>query len=183
MCQHKYCLNLLSDCGLTASKPVSTPLDSAIHLHQDGGQPYSDIPAYHRLVGRLLYLTTTRPDISFATQQLGQIMAHPTTQHHKAAMRLVHYLKSSPGWGLFFPCNSTIQLLGFSDVDWGSCVDSRKSISGYYFFLGHSLISWKSKKQTIVSRSSAKAEYHTLTAATCQLQWITYLLKDFHVTC
>ena len=65
-CQRKYCLELLGDCGLTASKPAPTPLDSAIHLHQDGGQPYSDIPAYRRLVGRLLYLTTTRPDISYA---------------------------------------------------------------------------------------------------------------------
>ena len=70
LCQRIYCLELLQDSGLLASKPAATPLDPAVHLHQDGGQPYPDIPAYQRLVGRLLYLTTTRPNIAFATQQL-----------------------------------------------------------------------------------------------------------------
>ena len=73
-------------------------------------------------------------------------MAAPTMQHFKAAMRVVHYLKTSPGRGLLFSRTSEVQLLGFSDADWGGCVDTRKPISGYCFFLGHSFISWKSKK-------------------------------------
>ena len=117
LCQRKYCLELLQDSGLSASKPVATPLDPVIHLHQDGGQSYPDIPAYRCLVGRLLYLTSTRPDIAFATQQHSQFMANPTMQHYKAAMRVVRYLKASPGRGLLFSRKYEVQLLGFSDVD------------------------------------------------------------------
>ena len=104
-------------------------------------------------------------------------------QHFKAAMRVVRYLKASLGRGLFFSRSSEVQILGFSDADWGGCVDTRKSISEYCFFLGHSLISWKSKKQSTVSRSSAKAEYRALATATCELQWLVYLLADLHIQC
>ena len=129
LCQRKYCLELLQDSGLTTSKPASTPLDPTIHLHQDDGQSFSDIPAYHRLVGRLLYLTTTRPDIAFATQQVSQLMASPTMQHFKAVMRVVRYLKASLGRGLFFSCSSEVQILGFSDADWGGAMQTPASLS------------------------------------------------------
>jgi hypothetical protein len=84
---------------------------------------------------------------------------------------------------LFFPRNSSLHLQGFSDADWAGCVDSKRSISGQCFFIGSSLISWRTKKQTIVSRSSSEVEYRALTSATCELQWLLYLLKDLHVQC
>jgi hypothetical protein len=178
LCQRKYCLELLEDARLTGCKPVSTPLDPSIRLSQDGGSLYTDVSGYRRLVGQLLYLTTTRPDIAFAAQQLSQFMASPTDLHHKAALRVLRYLKRSPGRGLFFPHSSDLQLLGFSDADWGGCVDTRRSISGYCFFIGKSLVSWKSKKQPTVSCSSAEAEYRALASATRELQWLCFLLHD-----
>jgi hypothetical protein len=110
LCQRKYCLELLADAKLTKCKPASTPLDPSSRLHLDGGSAYHDVAAYRRLVGRLMYLTTTRPDIAYATQQLSQFMASPTVTHHPAALRVLRYLKRSPGRGLFFPHSSDLQL-------------------------------------------------------------------------
>jgi hypothetical protein len=115
--KEKYCLDLLKDSGLLGSKSAITPLDPSIKLHQDESKPYSDVSSYRRLIGKLLYLTNTRPDISFATQQLSQFLQKPTNVHYKAACRVVRYLKQHPGRGLFFPRDSEIQLLGYSDVD------------------------------------------------------------------
>jgi len=127
ICQRKYCLDLLKDTGLMASKPVTTPLDPSIKLHQDNSKPFEDILRYRRLVGKLLYLTTTRPDIAFVTQQLSQFLQAPTTVHYEAACRVVKYLKGSPGRGLVFRRDSNLQLLGFTDADWAGCLDTRRS--------------------------------------------------------
>jgi hypothetical protein len=140
------------------------------------------VPSYRRLIGRLIYLANTRPDITFATQQLSQFLTSPTEKHYLAATRILRYLKKCPGQGLFFPRQSSLFLSGFSDADWAGCLDSRKSISGQCFFLGSSLISWRTKKQITISRSSSEAEYRALGAATCELQWLLYLLTDLHVS-
>jgi hypothetical protein len=183
LCQRKYCLDLLSDSGFIDSKPVSTPSDPSIKLHADTSPLYEDISSYRRLIGRLLYLTTTRPDITFITQQLSQFLSKPTQIHHQAALRVLKYLKGCPGKGLHFPRSSSLQLQGFSDADWAGCYDTRRSISGQCFFLGNSLISWRTKKQLTVSRSSSEAEYRALASATCELQWLLYLLRDLHIQC
>jgi len=97
-------------------------------------------------------------------------------------MRVLRYLKNSPCKGLFFPRNSELQLLGFSDADWAGCLDTRRSIYGQCFFLGKSLISWRTKKQLTVSRSFSEAEFRALAATTCELQWLLYLLLDLQLT-
>ena len=183
ICQRKYCLDLLKDTGLMASKPVTTPLDPSIKLHQDNSKPFEDILRYRRLVGKLLYLTTTRPDIAFVTQQLSQFLQAPTTVHYEAACRVVKYLKGSPGRGLVFRRDSNLQLLGFTDADWAGCLDTRRSTSGYCFFIGTSLISWRAKKQHTISRSSSEAEYRALSFASCELQWLLYLMQDLNIKC
>lgn len=181
ICQRKYTLDILSECGLMASKPITTPMTKGTRLTQQGGNPLADPASYRRLIGKLLYLSQTRPDISFCVQQLSQFMGHPTSLHHEAAIRVLKYLKHTPAHGLFLPCSSSLQLKSFSDSDWASCPDSRRSITGYCIFLGDSLISWKSKKQATVSRSSSEAEYRALASTTCELQWLTFLLRDFHL--
>lgn len=179
--QRKYCLDLLKDSGLLGCKPASTPLDTSIKLHSAAGTPYADISGYRRIVGKLLYLNTTRPDIAFATQQLSQFMQAPTNVHFNAACRVLRYLKNNPGQGIFFSRTSEMQLIGYSDADWAGCMDSRKSISGYCFFIGKSLVSWRAKKQATVSRSSSEAEYRALSSAACELQWLLYLFADLRV--
>ncbi|GAU46985.1 hypothetical protein TSUD_403190 [Trifolium subterraneum] len=181
--QRKYCLDLLNHSGLLGSKPASTPLDPSIKLHNDNGKPFEDISLYRRLVGKLLYLTNTRPDIAYATQQLSQFLHNPTITHYKAACRVVRYLKHNPGRGLMFHRNSDIQIIGYSDADWAGCLDTRRSTSGYCFFLGSSLISWKAKKQLTISKSSLEAEYRALSSSTCELIWLLYLLKDLQIEC
>jgi len=114
---------------------------------------------------------------------LSQFLSNPTITHHQAALRTLKYLKGCPGKGLFSPKNSSLTLQGFSDADMVGCLDTRRSIIGQWFFLWHSLISWRTKKQVTVSRSSSEAEYRALASATCELQWILYLLHDLHITC
>ena len=139
--QHKYALELLEDSGLLASKPSSTSMDSTSLLSKATGTQFTDLSSYRRLVGKLLYLITTRPDISFNVQQLSQFLSYPTNVHHKAVVQVLHYIKHSPAQGLFFPSSLDLKLQAFSNSDWGGCPDSRNSITSYCIFLGPSLIS------------------------------------------
>jgi len=107
----------------------------------------------------------------------------PTTLHYKAPCRVIRYLKQNPSLGLFFPKQSELQLLGYVDADWAGCIDSRRLTIDFVFFLGLSLISWRAKKQLIVFKSSSEAEYRALSTATCELQWLLYLLKDLQIKC
>lgn len=101
--------------------------------------------------------------------------------HYNVACKVVRYLKHNPRRDLLFPRNSEVQILGYSDSDWAGCIDSRKSILGYYFFIGSSLISLCAKKQQIVSSSYSEAKYKALSTTICELQWLLHLFKDLHV--
>jgi len=183
LCQRKYCLDLLNDSSLLGSKLVSTPSDPSIKLHNDTSPLFTDIFAYRRLISRLIYLNTTRPEITFVTQQLSQFLSKPTQTHYNAALRVLKYLKGSPGKGIFFPRASCLHIQGYSDADWAGYKDTRRSISGHCFILGQSLICWRTKKQPTVSRSSSEAEYRAMASATCEMQWLLYLLRDLQVQC
>ena len=110
LCQRKYALELVADAGLLACKPFPTPMDSSVRLSKVHGEPLEDDSAYRRLIGRLLYLTTTRPDISYSVHQLSQFMAKPTSLHHQAALHILKYIKGSPGLSLIFPSHSNLKL-------------------------------------------------------------------------
>ncbi|CAH9081989.1 unnamed protein product [Cuscuta epithymum] len=179
--QRKYTLDILSENGYLNCKPYSTPMDSKIKLSKENGTALSDPKVYRTLIGKLLYLTVTRPDIAYSVQTLSQFLAKPTDIHLNAAHRILRYLKNAPGKGLFYSINSDLKLSGYSDSDWAGCVDTRRSVSGYCFYLGNSLISWKSKKQQVVSRSSTESEYRAAANAVCEAQWLHYLLKDFKI--
>eukprot|EP00256_Glycine_max_P032664 XP_006577544.2 uncharacterized protein LOC102661515 [Glycine max] len=166
ICQQKYCLDLLSESGMLGCKPSTTPMDSSLRLHQDSSAAMPDPLCYRRLIGRLLYLTSTRLDISLPVQKLSQFMANPTQIHFQATMCVLKYLKGYPSKGLLFRHDSSVHILGFSDADWATCTNSRQSVMGYFLFIGSSLVSWKTKKQHTVSRSSSEAEYRALASTT-----------------
>lgn len=182
MSQRNYTLQLIDDAGLLGSKPVNTPMDPRKTLNEFDGILLDDPTSYRRLIGRLIYLNITRLDIAFAVQQLSQFMSNPRDIYMNAAKHLLRYLKQSPGQGVLFSKQSNFQLKAFCDSDWGRCLDTRRSISGFCVFLGDSLISWRSKKQPTVSRSSAKAEYRAMASTSCELIWLKQLLKDFNIS-
>jgi len=109
-------------------------------------------------------------------------VTQPTLAHQKVASRILRYIKGSPGAGIFFPTDSSIQLKGFSESDWAGYIDTIRSITGFVVYLGSSLISWKSKKQATISRSSSEVEYRTLANATYELLWLIFLLGQFKVS-
>ena len=108
-------------------------------------------------------------------------MQEPRTDHWDAALRVVRYLKGTPGQGILLRSDSDLSLQGWCDSDWAACPITRKSITGWLVFLGHSPISWKTKKQNTVSRSSAEAEYRSMAAITCELKWLKGLLLSLGV--
>ncbi|XP_048632934.1 uncharacterized mitochondrial protein AtMg00810-like [Brassica napus] len=165
LCQHKYILELLTDAGLLDCKPSSVPMDPSIKLAAEVGDKIPNAEVYRRMIGRLLYLTITRPDIYFAVHKLCQYSSDPRVPHLKAAHKILHYLKGSIGQGLFYPVDDDFQIKAFCNSDWSQCPDTRRSISGFCIFVGNSLISWKSKKHDVVSHSSAEAEYRAMATA------------------
>ncbi|XP_019430222.1 PREDICTED: uncharacterized protein LOC109337657 [Lupinus angustifolius] len=119
--QGKYTLEIVSDAGLLGYKLAPTLMLHGTHLFQDSSTPYQDAPAYRRMIGRLIYLTNTMPNISFTVNQLAQFMTTPTTMHHVAAIRVIKYIKGTPALGLFYPASSTLHIKAYNDSDWTSC--------------------------------------------------------------
>ncbi|KAL5716951.1 hypothetical protein ACHQM5_010050 [Ranunculus cassubicifolius] len=158
-------------------KPVSTPLVPNSKLFANSGVKLPNPAIYHRLVGRLIYLTNTRPDISFAVSRVSQFMHDPCRTHLDAVYHILRYLKSCPGLGLFYGAGPQGPLQCYTDSDYGGSVDSR-STTGLCASRGSHLISWKSKKQAVVSRSSAEAEYRALALGTCEILWLRSILKE-----
>lgn len=179
--QRKYILDILSNTGLTGTKPVAFPLPQGLKLTTESGKLLADPETYRRLVGRFLYLTMTCPYVSYAIHHLSQFVSAPREPHMQATIHVLRYLKGSICKGLFYPVQPQLKLTGFSDADWGSCLMSCRSLTGYCLFLGHSLVSWKTKKQATVSRSSTESEYRSMASTTCELLWLSYLLKDLHI--
>lgn len=184
--QRKYCLELLSEFGMLACKPENTPLGGQLSWMVSKGNCKSDKPLvginnYQKLVGKLIYLTLTRPDISYAVHCLSQFMHAPLESHLKLAFKVLRYLKGSPGTGISFNPSESLCLKAFADSDWAKCRMTRRSVTGYTVFLGSNLVSWKSKKQSVVARSSAEAEYRAMCTVTCEVIWVLKILDELKV--
>ncbi|GJZ89374.1 EXORDIUM-like protein [Tanacetum coccineum] len=162
-------------------KPSTIPLDPLKNLNLTDGEALPDPSLYRKLVGKLIYLTITRPDVSFAAQALSQFSHQPTTTHMDDLYRVLMYIKLCLGQGLYFPREKNFSLYAYCDNDWASCPITRRSVAGSSIFLGPCLISWSSKKQLVFSRSSTKAEYRALADCTCEITWLQCLFRDLQV--
>ena len=181
LCQKKYVGDLLKETRIENCKPLKVPLTPNLKLLGDTGHPLEDPNRFRRLVGKLIYLSITRPDISFAVQFLSKFMSAPTDAHMKEVYHLLRYLKATSEHGILLAKNSDFHIRAYCDSDWGSCPNSRKSVTGFAIMLGNSLISWKSKKQGVVARSTAEGEYRAMATTCCELTWLLALLRDLTV--
>nr|XP_018634657.1 uncharacterized mitochondrial protein AtMg00810-like [Nicotiana tomentosiformis] len=188
--QRKYTLELISDMRLVGAKCVGallvlsyklTSSEFDKHIGDISDALLGDLSFYQRLLGRLLYLTITRPDIAYAVQNLSQFMHSPKVSHMEVVVCLVRYIKSSPGMGILMSVVADNTLPAFCDADWDSCSITRRSVTGYMVKFDTSPISWKSKKQTTISRSSAEAEYQSLASIVAELVWLAGLFKELDV--
>ncbi|GJY27391.1 ribonuclease H-like domain-containing protein [Tanacetum coccineum] len=164
--QRKYCLELLKEYGLLGCKPVSTPMEPNYVLPYvaTGHDPLLDnIISYQQLLGKLIYLMHTRPDISYFIHCLAQYMHSLLKSYLKCALNVLRYLKNAQGKGIKYKhsdCENNMK--GYSGADWAKCLKTRKSVTGYCVFFNNCLISWKSKKQNTLSKSSTEAEYRSM---------------------
>ncbi|BBN68699.1 ABC-2 type transporter family protein [Prunus dulcis] len=176
--QRKYVLDLLTDTGMLDCKPADTPIVQNHHLGEYPDQVLTNKERYQRLVGRLIYLSHTRPDIAYAVSVVSQFMHSPSEDHMNAVLQILRYLKSAPGKGLMFSKHGHLNIDGYSDADWAGNVTDRKSTSGYFTFVGGNLVTWRSKKQNVVALSSAEAEFRGMTKGICELLWLRKLLTE-----
>ncbi|KAJ9567318.1 hypothetical protein OSB04_003284 [Centaurea solstitialis] len=177
--QSKYIKDMLKKFNMTDCSPIKTPMPTGNLLGPDlAGKPV-DQKIYRSMIGSLLYLTATRPDIMFATCFCARFQATPKESHLAAVKRILRYLKGTPELGLWYPKDSSFELISFTDSDYGGCKLDRKSTSGSCQFLGDKLVSWTSKKQNCVSTSTAEAEYVAAASCCSQVLWMKTQLLDY----
>ncbi|XP_073133444.1 secreted RxLR effector protein 161-like [Henckelia pumila] len=178
--QWKYMLDLLKKTGMLGCKPSKIPIELG---HKDKlfeGEPVDKVSC-QRLVGKLIYLSHTRPDIAFAVSLVSQYMHSPCQGHLDVVYRILRYLKQTPSNDLFFKKTNDRGVKTFTDVDWAGFIDDRKSTSGYCTSVWGNLVTWRSKKQSVVARSSAESEYRAMANGVCDLIWIRRVMKELNM--
>jgi hypothetical protein len=178
--QSSYAEDLLERAGMADCKPVDTPADAKPKASTADGKPIHDITVYRNIAGALQYLTITRPDIAYAVQQVCLHMHAPRDVHQTMLKRILSYIKGTMSLGVQLHTASTPTITAYSDADWAGCPDTRRSTSGFCVFFCDSLVSWSSKRQTTMSRSSAEAEYHAIANAVLECSWLRHLLGELH---
>jgi histone deacetylase 1/2 len=182
--QAKYVRDLLCKAKMEDSTPIGSPMAANCRLSKDGTDVLSDPTLYRSIVGALQYVTLTRPDIAFSVNKACQFMSKPLDTHWKAVKRILRYLNGTISFGLCIqPAlqGPPFSLRAYSDADWATDQDDRRSISGSCIYFGPNLVSWSSKKQPLVARSSTEAEYRSMANTTAELMWIESLLQELHV--
>ncbi|KAA8528866.1 hypothetical protein F0562_036221 [Nyssa sinensis] len=176
--QHKYVRDLLSTTSMSGAKDVSTPLSTSQSLHLFDGTPPINSSKFCRVIDRLQYLSLTHPDISFTVNKLSQFMHKPTTTHSTTTKRLLRYLKQTIFHGIQITKAGSLVSTTYSDSDWAGNVDDRTSTSAYITFLGSNPISWSSKKQRAIARSTTEAEYRSLANIASETMWLLGLFNE-----
>lgn len=176
--QQQYVLEILERANMLHCNPISTPVDTKAKLSINDGDPLPNPTLYRSLAGALQYLTITRPDISYAVQHACLFMHAPRTTHFQLVKRILRYLQGTSHYGLQLYKSPSHDLIAYSDADWAGCPDTRKSTSGFCVFLGANLVSWSSKRQHTVSRSSAEVEYRAVANCVAETTWLRQLLQE-----
>ncbi|XP_021717923.1 uncharacterized protein LOC110685704 [Chenopodium quinoa] len=167
--------------GRTAEKPCfckAFNVDTQSKLSAESRPKFHDPTLYRSLAGALQYLTFTRPDIAYAVQEVCLFMHDPREAHYDALKRILRYIQGTIGHGLHLYPSPPMNLITYTDADWGGCPDTRRSTSGYCCFLGDNLISWSSKRQPTLSKSSAEAEYRGIANVFAEAYWLRNLLLE-----
>ncbi|KAJ9544193.1 LOW QUALITY PROTEIN: hypothetical protein OSB04_023900 [Centaurea solstitialis] len=174
--QSKYIFDLLKKYDMSTCNSIGTPMATGNKIGPDHEGKDVDLRTYRGMVGSLMYLTTSRPDIMFATCV---VLAKPKESHLAAVKRIFRYLKGTPYYGLWYPKGLGFELQAYSDADYGGCNMDRKSTSGHIQLLGNKLVSWASKKQQCVSTSTAESEYVAAASCCSQVLWMQTQLRDY----
>jgi hypothetical protein len=177
--QTMYVKGMLKKFDMADAKPIKTPMALNGHLDLNEEGKSVDQKVYRSMIGSLLYLYASRPDIMLTVCMCARFQAHPKECHLIAVKRILRYLGHTPNLRLWYPKGSTFDLLGYSDSDYAGCKVDRKSTTGTCQFLGRSLVSWSSKKQNSVASSTTEAEYVAADACCAQLLWMKQTLSDF----
>lgn len=166
---------------MLGAKTAVTPIEKNHNLALTDVVDMVDSAKYRRLFDCLIYLTITRLELCYSVHILAQFMQNLEVSHWEVALRVVRYLKNSLGQGILFKSSSQLQLRPYCDADWATCPLTRRSLTSYFVLLGDSPISWKTKKQPTVSRSSTEAEYRSLAAVTSEFKWLKGMLFAFGI--
>jgi hypothetical protein len=177
--QTKYTQDLLKRFGMKDAKPAKTPMGTDGHVDLNKRGKSVDQKAYRSMIGSLLYLCASRPDIMLSVCMCARYQSDPKECHLVAVKRILRYLVATPCFGIWYPKESTFDLIGYADSDYAGCKVYRKSTSRTCQFLGRSLVSWSSKKQTSVALSTAEAKYVAAGQCCAQLLWMRQTLRDF----
>ncbi|GJR24016.1 retrovirus-related pol polyprotein from transposon TNT 1-94 [Tanacetum coccineum] len=177
--QSKYALESLKKYGYESCDPVDTPMVEKSKLDKDKEGKAVDLSHYRGMIGTLLYLTASRPDLQFAICMCARYQARPTEKHLNAVKRIFRYLKGTVHRGLWYPKDSSFALTAFADADHAGCQDTRRSTSGSIQLLGDRLVSWSSKRQKSAAISSTEAEYIALSGCCAQVLWMRSQLTDY----
>ncbi|PNX72504.1 putative copia-type protein [Trifolium pratense] len=172
--QLKYALDILSETSMLDCRPIDTHMDPNVKLLPGQWEPLKDPGRYRRLVGKLNYLTATRPDITFVVSTVSQFL----NSHWNAVVRILRYLKNAPGRGLLHEDKGDAKITCYSDADWAGSPSDRRSTSGYCVLIGGNMISWRNKKQNTVPLSSVEAGYRAMGAASKEIAWLRKLLLE-----
>jgi hypothetical protein len=179
--QAKYAEEILERAGMANCKPIATPVDTKPKLSAIEGAKLANPSLYRSLAGALQYLTVTRPDLSYAVEQVCLHMHDPRDAHVSLIKRILRYVRGTSRLGLHLHATSSMDIVAYSNADLAGCPDTRRSTSGFSIFIGDSLVSWSSKRQPTVSRSSNEAEYRAVANAVSECCWLRNLLGELGV--
>jgi hypothetical protein len=179
--QKDYATSILRDFGMQDCKTSPIPLLEGLVLVKDTHSPPVNSSYYYKLVGKLIFLTITRIDLAYAVSRVSSFMAKPQQAHLDAVLHILRYIKGTLDHGILYKAGAPIKVSGFTNADWGSCPDTRRSMGAYVFTLAGGPISWQSKKQLTVSRSSIESEYRALNDGAQDAVWLHRLLTELQV--